>query len=130
MSESSWYSWDTIKAAYLSLLYAHVPYEKDAARIVGKSARSVSDFSKDQEVYFTKPLHAGGPILPPANWFVELIQFLLQARRTGKVIQLPRDLLLRWVREICPEVLRPEYLHPPPPPDPPRPQFPPQPPRA
>ena len=96
MSEPSWSSWEHLKAAYLCLVYAHVPYEKDAAGIVAKSTRTVSDFGAKHEVYFTKPLKARGPILPPAKWLVELMQFLRGVRRTGKVIQLPRELLLGW----------------------------------
>jgi hypothetical protein len=130
MNESSWFSFKQLHRSYIPFLFAHVSFQQDAAQIVGVCPKTLKSFCGEDQIYFTKPLNSRAGTSPPPNWFLEFMQFLSETRRTGKQITLPRELLVHWAQECCPEVLRPEFLDPPPlePPRPPPADWPPPPP--
>ena len=53
---------------------------------------------KEAGLEWVRPLRRFDPDLPPPEWWLDLQQVMLSARRTGRPQQLPDWFLIKWVK--------------------------------
>ena len=99
MDESSrWFPLAEVDLAYINCVLQHAPDLHEAARVLGMSDRHLYDVRREHNLIWVPPPGRAKGWLAPSTEVLEIITFLLAARRTGQTIAVPDEMLLRWIK--------------------------------
>ncbi len=97
-ASSRWFSLAEVNRAYINCLLQHAPDLHETARVLGMSDRHLYDVRREHNLIWVPPASRTAGWLAPSTEVLEIITFLLAARRTGQTISVPDEMLLRWIK--------------------------------
>ena len=120
MNTSSWPGREQCRAAFIHFVCLHCRTQAEAGALLDMSAKTLRKVLKQLGLVWVRPMSRFAPTLPPPEWLGEMLAFMRAADRAGRPVELPDDLLLRWVarrphlvRSLAPErAERAEQAHP------------------
>jgi hypothetical protein len=98
VATSPWPTKEQQEPANMAFVCAHFRTFNGAAKNRNMAPKEFRRRLKEAGLEWVPPLRRFDPDLPPPEWWLDLQQVMLSARRTGRLQQLPDWFLIKWVK--------------------------------